>query len=112
VAGELWHHHRSHGIHWGVLDSALRCTPDLSAQATTNSRKWSTLLIGISLRCCLRLLTTVWCTEPGTTLLIGLNSTADVSAYFCNLCLCQFAATAASRQVPAGHGPAQRALCF
>src|ERR1019366_8162834 len=41
----------------------------------------STLLIGISLRAD-QAVTTVWRTEPGTTLIVGVNSTTAMSAYF------------------------------
>src|ERR1035438_2673935 len=52
-----------------------------SAQATARSRNESTLLIGISLSAD-QTVTTVWRTEPGTTLVVGFNSTTDISAYF------------------------------
>src|SRR5208282_1633109 len=41
----------------------------------------STLLIGISLKPA-QTVTTVWRTEPGTTLIVGFNSTTVLSAYF------------------------------
>jgi len=52
-----------------------------SAPAPARSRKESTLWIGISLRAG-QTVTTVWRTEPGTTLVSGFNSTTVFSAYF------------------------------
>ena len=58
----------------------------LSAQAEAKSRNEGTLLKGISLQCLPQAVTTVWRTELGTTLLNGLDSTTDRSAYFRYLC--------------------------
>jgi hypothetical protein len=77
----------------------------LSAQATAKSRKEDTLSNGISLSLT-QTVTTVWRTELGTTLLIGLFRTTAVSAYFRYLGTLQFASILRRRQVPRQYGPA------
>jgi hypothetical protein len=54
----------------------------LSAQVAAKSRKWKYSPNWNQTGVLPQAVTTVWRTELGTTLLIGLNSTTDVSAYF------------------------------